>query len=409
MRLGNWVREAGRMAVADIAAHPMRTALSTASFALALGITVVLVAAGNGLRMVVGSVLQSLGEGQVSLATGRTTGIGGQRRAGRQVQLRHDAVEAVGPELASFSSVAPFYNLFGGGASSRRYSIPWSPGRAVGFEYLSARGVPVLEGRWFTREEDEAGAWVAVLNQGLRRVLFPEGPALGEWIEWRGRRMEVVGVIRDEAAFPYIFLLPYRAARQIRDGRYISGVVARPKDSVQWDQAVGELRRALAGLGGFDPGDEQALEIEDNREFSSRVRTGLAALRLLVATIGGVSLLLGALGVANMLVISVTERTREIGLRKALGATSADIFLQVLSEALLIVFLGGVVGAVLGGVACGALAQVPISPQYAADVRFDPHVALVSFAALTVVGIVAGTLPARRASSLVAAEALRWE
>ena len=165
----------------------------------------------------------------------------------------------------------------------------------------------------------------------------------------------------------------------------------------------------LAGLGGFDPNDENALEIEDNREFTARISTFAGALHLLVITIAGVSLLLGGLGVANMMVISVTERTREIGLRKAIGATPASIFLQVLCEALTIVACGGGVGMALGALACAAVGKLEMSSKYAAQIGFNPVAAAVSLAGLAAVAVLAGVIPARRAAALPAAEALRWE
>lgn len=398
-----------RMALWALSAHPLRAVLSVASFACAAAITVVLVAAGSGLKRAVSEILVGLGEGQIVALPGRTTGMGGQRRAGRTVQIRFDDLLDIADALPSFTGVAPYVDLRGGGASSYRYSIPWSPVRGVARAYQEARRMPVTEGRWFTDSEDREGRWVAVLNEGLRRMIFRDEPAVGEWVEWRGRKMTIVGVVRDEALFPYILFVPYGAARQIRDARYISGLVARPRSVASWDQAVAELRRVVSGVGNFDPADENALEIEDNREFTSRVATGTTALQLLIVTIAAVSLLLGGLGVAHMMVISVTERTWEIGLRKAVGATNRDVFLQILFETWTIVAAGSVLGIALGAVGCALLGEIQMSEKYVAEVRFEPLVALFSLGALTVIGTVAGAIPARRAAALSVAEALRWE
>jgi putative ABC transport system permease protein len=401
--------EVARMAFTDLAARPLRAVLSLSSFSSAVGISVVLIAAGHSLREAAGEILRNLGEGQVVATPGRTTGLGGQRRAGRPVRLRYEDVEGVAEALPSIEGIAPYFDLRGGGASSWRYSIPFSPVKAVARGYLEVRRLPVIEGRWFTAAEEEEGRWAAVLNEGLRRIIFPDTAAVGRWIEWRGRRMTVVGVVRDEALFPYIFFIPYRTVSQLADARYITGLIARPAPEASWERAVMEIRRVLAGLGGFDPLDENALEIEDNRQFTTQVSAFSAALHLLVVTIAGVSLLLGGLGVANMMVISVTERTREIGLRKALGATPRSIFLQVLCEALFIIALGGAAGLALGALACAAVGELEMSSRYAARVRFDLAPALFSLAGLGAVAVLAGILPARRAAALPAAEALRWE
>jgi putative ABC transport system permease protein len=408
MRPLAFLREVIRMAVGDLAARPLRSVLSVASLSSGIAIAVVLAATGGGLRRAVGEMLRSMGEGQIVATPGRTTGIGGQRKSGRPVRLRYEDVTALEP-IPSLAGIAPYYDLRGGGASSWRYSIPYSPARAVAREYIDVRAMPIVEGRWFTAEEEADGKWVAVLNEGLRDVIFPGSEAVGHWIEWRDRRMTVVGVVRDEALFPYIFFVPYRTANQMSDTRYISGLVTRPAPGESWGTAVADLRRVLAGLAGFDPSDRQAIEIEDNREFTGKVRAATAALNALVITIALVCLLLGGLGVANMMVISVTERTREIGLRKALGATPRGIFVQFLCEAVAIVLAGGAAGIALGAAGCAAVGRLEMSATYAARVSFDPEAAFVSLAGLALAGILAGTIPARRAAALTAAEALRWE
>jgi putative ABC transport system permease protein len=408
MRPLAFLREVVRMAGADLAARPLRSVLSVASLSSGIAIAVVLAATGGGLRRAVGEILRSMGEGQIVATPGRTTGIGGQRRSGRQIRLRYEDVAAI-EDVPSLAGIAPYYDLHGGGASSSRYSIPFSPARAVAREYQEVRAMPIGEGRWFTAEEEEEGKWVAVLNEGVRKVIFPDSEAVGQSIEWRHRTMTVVGVVRDEALFPYIFFVPYRTASQMSDTRYISGLVTRPAPGESWGTAVADLRRVLAGLAGFDPSDIQAIEIEDNREFTGKVRAATAALNALVITIALVCLLLGGLGVANMMVISVTERTREIGLRKALGATPRGIFLQFLCEAVAIVLAGGAAGIALGAAGCASVGRLEMSSTYAAQVSFDPEAAAVSLAGLALAGILAGTIPARRAAALTAAEALRWE
>jgi putative ABC transport system permease protein len=403
------VYEVLRMALADLATRPLRTILTIAGFVSSVAIALVLLAAGNGLRNVVTQVLHDLGEGHLVATPVRTTGIGGQQRSGRPVRIRYEDVESLAERLPSFEGVAPFFDLRGGGASSWRYSIPFSPVRAVGQGYFDVRRLSVLEGRWFTPEEEEGEEWVAILNDGLRRIIFPESAAVGQWIEWRGRRMTVVGVVRDEALFSFLLFVPYRTVSHMADARYISGLIARPFPGQDWKRATAELRRVVAGIGGFDPADENALEIEDNHEFIEKVATVTAALRALVVTIALVSLLLGGLGVANMLVIAVTERTREIGVRKAIGATGRGIFVQVLVESLAIISAGGALGMALGAGACAALGQLPMSTNYTAEVRFDLAAALACVAGLGLVGILAATIPARRAAAIPCAEALRWE
>jgi len=238
---------------------------------------------------------------------------------------------------------------------------------------------------------------------------YSEGGAIGQWIEWRGRRMTLVGVIRDEAVFPYTLFLPYRTVMEMADARYITGLIARPIPGESWARATRELQRVLGGLGGFDPNDANALEIEDNSAFTSRVEAVTTALHALVVGIAGVSLLLGGLGVANLMVIAVTERTREIGLRKALGAAPGSIFCQILCESLTVLSVGGLLGIAAGWTTCVALGSIRVSATYTAHARFDPASAALSLLGLALVAALASIIPARRAAALPAAEALRWE
>lgn len=396
-------------AFGELVARPMRSALTVSTFVISVAIAVVLISAGGGLEHVVQRILRDLGEGQVAVTPGRTTGLGGVRRSGRQVRLRALDLEGIEEGLPSFDGVAYYFDLRGGGATSWKYSIPWSPTRAVSRNYRRVRQLPIVEGRWFTPVEEVEGHWVTVLNEGLRRMIFRDQPAVGQWIEWNGRRMTVVGVVRDEALFPYIFFIPYRTVGALADARWVSGLIARPRPDVEWDRATRELRRVLGGIGGFDPTDTNAVEIETNEEFTARVRVVTLALHALVVTIAIVSILLGGLGVANMMVIGVTERTREIGLRKALGATRGAVFRHFFVEALVLLVPGGALGVVLGAVACRLVRMLPVSSTYTATVQFDLGASLLCVVALGGVAMVSATLPARRASRLAPAEALRWE
>ena len=157
----SFLKETLRMAAADLTARPLRSILSVSSFAIGIAITVVLVAMGDGLHSAVSEILKSLGDGQISVTPGRTTGLGGQRRSGRTIRLRYEDILEIKDQVPSVEGIAAYFDLRGGGASSYRYSIPFSPVRAVDREYLEVRQLPVIDGRWFSALEEEEGHWVA--------------------------------------------------------------------------------------------------------------------------------------------------------------------------------------------------------------------------------------------------------
>lgn len=212
-------------------------------------------------------------------------------------------------------------------------------------------------------------------------------------------------------------LIPYSTAALLRDVKYPDDIVWTPANPVFRKKAIEDVRAALARVHNFSPGDERALQIIVFNEFMKVIDTMSLALQILLGLIGALTLAIGGVGLANIMLVSVTQRTREIGVLKSIGATRRAILWQFLLEAMAIVTLGGLVGVLIGWCATSGIQTLPLlGPLFKDDSGTgDIHLHVSRFAVITstavleLIGLVAGLLPALKASRLDPIEALRYE
>jgi putative ABC transport system permease protein len=297
----------------------------------------------------------------------------------------------------------------GSGVWAPKRSWPWAGLRGVGSEYVDVADLEMIEGRWFSPADEANREKVAVLNLPLKEGLFGTESPLGEWVESRGRRFTIIGVVWDPEAFGYSFYVPYSATFGLgsSSGKSVDWLSVKPLRPDLAAEAVNEIRQALGTLYNFDPSDKNAVRINEETEFIAQVDGVAAGLRGLILTISLVALVLGCLGAANVVGITVQERVAEIGLRKALGATPRMIQGQILAESLLLCVGGGILGVALGWLAVLALGPLSLSTTIAVAPKIDPPLLLTGLAVLVMVGTVAGLPAARRAALLDPAVSLR--
>src|SRR5580692_527367 len=286
-------------------------------------------------------------------------------------------------------------------------------------QYNGIRYLPIKSGRWLNDLDENQKRYVVVLGDEMSRNLFPGRPALGAFILLNGYRFEVVGTLQrvgrgDDNSTNTRAYIPFQIMRSEfplkGEESYdaISSVNYQPRIADEHLIAQDEARRVIARNHHFDYHDEDAFEGWDTVKQAQMMGTIFDAMNEFLGTVGLVTLGLGAIGVVNIMLIAVTERTREIGLRKALGATNRSILLQFFLEGTLLTLLSGLIGMGFAG-GLMALLGTQQSPGNFDPPKLVPASAILAIGCLTLAGVVAGLYPARKAAMLAPVEALRQE
>ena len=296
--------------------------------------------------------------------------------------------------------------------------------RGVCPEYGEMRNEVPSEGRWITASDQLERRRVCFLGGRIREQLFSGRPAIGENVAIAGVRFTVIGVMQRKIQLSNYFSsddesvwIPYSAASDLWNTRYADVMVFAPLSSQFEKQAMQQVLAAIATRQGFSPTDPKAIQMFGRDEFRPVIDALTIGLQVLLAFVGTLTLGIGGVGVMNIMLVSVDERIREIGLRMALGARKRHIRLQFLAETLLIMALGGIVGVLVSYSVAAAVGTLPLmGPLFEDDSgRGDIHLhismatVLVSTLVLLLVGVVSGLAPALRAAKLDPVEALRYE
>ena len=294
-------------------------------------------------------------------------------------------------------------------------------GQIVGVEpqYNQIRFLPLKQGRWFNELDDSQKRNVIVLGDELTRNLFPGRPAVGVTVLLNGIRFEVIGTVKrigrgDEnlanmrGYIPFQVMATYFPLKGENHQNSISLINYQPRVPAEHLLAREDVQKIIARNHGFDYRDKDAFENLDLVEQAEMVGKIFDAMNMFLGTVGLVTLTLGAIGVINIMLVAVSERTREIGLRKALGATNRSILVQFFVEGILITLFSGLIGMGLAG-ALMALLGTQQGPAGFDPPKLVPASAILAIGSLTLAGVVAGLYPARKAAMLQPVEALRQD
>ncbi len=412
-----------RQAVATFRAHKMRTFLTM--FGLIWGIASVILLVGLGRGFVVDQKkhMESLGKDLVIVWGGRTSSQVGGRAAGREIHLNVDDADLIRDECYLIKNVSPElrrtipevsqYNL-----ANRGIVGMWP-------SYQDFRSLKVSEGRLITDDDEREGRRVLVLGSKAYRQLFPGQPAIGATVLVKSVPYSVVGVLEEKKQnsnysgpdndylfAPYSsvsrdFPPPEKVGAGITRG-YLDDIVFEVANPEEHEAAVFQVRRAIARVRHFDASDKDALFIWDTMDGAKQLAKIFGVVTLFFGCVAIVTLCLGGIGVMNIMLVSVTERTREIGTRKAMGATKRDILRQFFAESAMLTVASGVLGFAFGLGTCVALQTLPL-PDFVPHPIVSPISIILSIFTLSLITVTAGMYPAQRAADMTPVESLRYE
>ncbi len=399
-------------------AHKLRSFLTMFGIAWGVGSLLLLVGLGEGFRTGNQRNLSEYGENIMMVFPGRAPVVEGSINSARQYRLTYQDYLDVRKEAPHVRTATPVLISDGVHAVSEFAS---ASGQLTGAEpqYNGIRYLPLKQGRWLNDLDETQKRGVVVLGDEMAHNLFPGRPALGAFILLNGYRFEVVGTLKrvgrgDDNSTNTRAYIPFQIMRSDFPVKgeeafdAISSINFQPRIADEHLLALDEVHRIIARNHHFDPKDEDAFEGWDTVKQAQMMGTIFDAMNEFLGTVGLVTLALGAIGVINIMLVAVTERTREIGLRKALGATNRSIMLHFFAEGIILTLASGLIGMAMAGGLMAALGNIN-GPGGFDPPRLVPKTAILAIASLTLAGVVAGLYPARKAASLEPVEALRKE
>jgi putative ABC transport system permease protein len=395
-----------------------RTTLTMLGMAWGIATVVMLLAYGDGFGRACANIFANFGTKLFIVVPGRSSMQAGGEKAGAPLRLTLDDVDLLSGNIPQITHITP--------SGEKQVTVQYdtrSYTMGVNGEYPNAptiRALSVADGRFYNAEDQIQRARVAVIGSETKEKLFSGRNALGEHIRLDGISFEVIGVLAPKMQagddnINRVVYVPFTTMSDLKDTHYLDSIWFNYETN-DYQRIEQSVRYIMAEQHKFNPADRRALYVFNLMEQVHQFQVIALGLKILLAFIGTLTLGIGGVGLMNIMLVSVTQRTREIGVEKALGARRRHIFLQFLAEALTITFLGGVLGIILAYVVALSVGRLTLYSAMAkhaegGDIRLsiNPLTLIVAVVILAAVGLVSGMVPAIRASRLDPIEALRYE
>ena len=405
-----------KIAIRAIAANKMRSFLTALGIIIGIASVITMLAIGQGSKASIKANIAEMGSNMIMIHPGADMRGGVRQDASSMETLKQTDYQAIKDECNYISAISPTVSSNGqwiNGNNNTQSSIS-----GVNQDYLTIRQLKIADGEMFTDTDIKAAAKVCILGQTVVDYLFPDGSdPIGRVVRFNSIPFRVIGVLQkkgynsmgmdqdDLVLAPYTTVMKRILAQTYLSEIVCSAITEEASEPAQ-DQISQILRRThkLKDATETTEGDEDDFNIRSQEEISSMMNSTMSTITILLGSVAGISLIVGGIGIMNIMYVSVTERTREIGLRMSVGARGVDILNQFLIEAILLSVTGGIIGVILG-------VSISVSLQQFLHVatQIEPWSIIMSFAVCTFTGVFFGWYPAKKAARLDPIEAIRYE
>lgn len=399
-----------KIALRALANNKLRAFLTMLGIIIGVASVIAMLAIGQGSKKSIQQQISEMGSNMIMIHPGADMRGGVRQDPSAMQTLKLENYEKLSEECTYLSGISPNVSSSGqlvAGANNYPSSVS-----GVSMDYLTIRQLTVEQGEMFTENDIRTAAKVCVIGKTIVDNLFPDGSdPIGKVIRCNQIPFRVIGVLKSKGYNSMgmdqddVVLAPYSTVmKRLLAQTYLSGIFASALTEDMTDEAVDEITTILRREHKLKETDDDDFTIRTQQELSSMLNTTTDLMTTLLACIAGISLVVGGIGIMNIMYVSVTERTREIGLRMSVGARGVDILSQFLIEAILISITGGLIGVIIG---CGASFMIKTIAHW--PVFIQPWSVLLSFLVCTVTGVFFGWYPAKKAADLDPIDALRYE